>query len=68
MENKVPEFIRLHKADTNTTVIVATKDIVYISTGDNEKKDAMVVLRDTRVEPFYVNETPDKIYKVLNIS
>ncbi len=59
------QFIRLHKSNDNTTIIVNVGDIVYVDTGENEKKDALIILKDTRVAPFYVNETPDKICKLL---
>lgn len=59
------QFVRLHKSNDNTTIIVNVGDIVYIDTGENEKKDALIILKDTRVAPFYVNETPDKICKLL---
>jgi DNA-binding LytR/AlgR family response regulator len=59
------QFVRLHKSNDNTTIIVNVGDIVYVDTGENEKKDALIILKDTRVAPFYVNETPDKICKLL---
>lgn len=60
------DFIRLHKSNDNSTIIVNVADIVYIDTGENEKKDALIILKDKRIAPFYVNETPDKIHKFLN--
>jgi hypothetical protein len=66
MHNKT-EFIRLHKAETNTSMVINVADIEYITVGDGNDKYSMVVLRDPRVEPFPVNETPDKIYRMLNV-
>ena len=66
MQNRT-EFIRLHKAETNTSVVINIADIEYITVGEGVDKFSMVVLRDSRVEPFAVNETPDKIYKMLGV-
>ena len=67
MHNNKTEFIRLHKSETNTSVVVNIADIVYITVGHGEDKYSEVVLRDPRVRPFHVNETPDKIYKMLGV-
>lgn len=61
------EFIRLHKAETNTSLVVNVADIEYITVGEGADKTSTVVLRDPRVAPFSVNETPDKIYKMLGV-
>lgn len=66
MHNKT-EFIRVHKAETNTSIIINVADIEYITVGDGVDKVSKIILHDPRVEPFPVNETPDKIYKMLGM-
>lgn len=66
MHNKT-EFIRVHKAETNTSLIINIADIEYITVGNGVDKISEIVLHDPRVKPFPVNETPDKIYKMLNV-
>ena len=66
MHNRT-EFIRVHKAKTNTSIIINIADIEYITVGDGVEKVSKIVLHDPRVAPFPVNETPDKIYKMLGM-
>jgi len=63
MERK--KFIRLHRASDNNSVLVPIEVLLFIDSGHNNRKDARVILKDSRVDPFYVNESPDKIYKML---
>lgn len=60
------DFIRLHRQKTNKAIIISVADIVYVDTSDDVKKNALIFLKDGRIQPFYVNETPDKIHKFLN--
>ena len=66
MHNKT-EFIRLHKAEDNSSIVINIADIEYIKVGQGNDKFSEIVLHDPRVKPFPVNETPDKIYKMLNV-
>ena len=60
------DFIRLHRQKTNKAIIISVADIVYVDTSDDVKKNALIFLKDGRIQPFHVNETPDKIHKFLN--
>jgi hypothetical protein len=63
MERK--KFIRLHRTSDNSSLLLSGDDILYVDAGANGRKDARITLKDPRVAPFYVNESPDKIYRML---
>ena len=64
----IPNFIRLHNASHNSVVIVNINNIVCIDTDENEYNRIVseIVLSDASdLENFYVNESPEKIYDMI---
>jgi len=64
----IPNFIRLHNASNNSVVIVNVNNIVCIDTDETEYKRIVseIVLSDASdLESFYVNESPEKIYEMI---
>ena len=64
----IPNFIRLHNASNNSVVIVNVNNIVCIDTDENEYNRIVseIVLSDASdLENFYVNESPEKIYDMI---
>lgn len=62
------KFIRLHNADDNSVVIINIENVAVI---DSVTKDKRVVSRvyftkDGDIDPFDVNETPEKIFEMIN--
>lgn len=64
----IPNFIRLHNASNNSVCIVNVNNIVCIDTDESEYKRIVseITLSDASdLESFYVNESPEKIYEMI---
>ena len=57
------KFIKLHEIDTNDVIILNKFNITLIDKEDNETK---IYYKCDRYNTFCVNETVEKIFKVLN--
>lgn len=60
-------FIRLHNADNNTVIIINIDHIVMVDSDTSKEKLSGLVYMDntTGVDEFNVNETPEKIYSMI---
>ncbi len=64
MKNK---FIRLHTSENNNVVIVNVDSISIIDSNNKDGKNRSTIYTDssTNMEEFTVNESPEKIYTML---
>ena len=62
------KFLRLHNAESNTVVIVNVDTIAVIDSDTyNERVVSTVyLLKDSDLESFKVNESPEKIFEMIN--
>ena len=67
-------FIRLHNCENNTVVILDLNRVVCIDTdevtsgpkGDKRTVSKIYLDSTTDIEEFQVNESPEKIYEMIN--
>lgn len=65
------EFIKLHNADNNSTVIIRIELIAVIDTdtivkGDTTRTVSTIFLKEEAdMKEFKVNETPERIYEMI---
>lgn len=62
------KFLRLHNAENNTVVIVNVDTIAVIDSDTyNDRVVSIMYLRkDSDLESFKVNESPEKIFEMIN--
>ena len=62
-----PKFIRLHNSENNTVVVININGIMLIDTDEENGKTVSVIYmsNDCDVKEFNVNETPEKIYSMI---
>lgn len=63
------QFIKLHNTDDNTLIIINSQNIDLIDTewvDDRNRYVSHVYTNSENVTDFYVNETPEKIFQMLN--
>ena len=60
------KFLKLHSSDDNTVIIVRVDEIIliYTDTADGSKVTT-VYLDNESIEAITVNETPEKIYTMI---
>lgn len=56
-------FIRLHSVKDNSVIVVDANEILTITTAEGNR--SRIVLKELQVGPFSVNESPDKIFNVI---
>lgn len=56
-------FIRLHSVKDNSVIVVDANEILTITTAEGNR--SRIVLKELQVGSFYVNESPDKIFNVI---
>lgn len=56
-------FVKLHETDDNHVCIVNTDIILFVYTEDNKTN---IMCDDNTISTFTVNESPERIYGVLN--
>lgn len=62
------KFLRLHNAENNTVVIVNVDTIAVIDsdTYNDRVVSTMYLRKDSDLESFKVNESPEKIFEMIN--
>jgi len=69
MNNIMNKFIRLHNANNNSVIVVNVNDISVIDTQEFEGRlCSYVITRNENTPDFWVNETPEKLFKILEPS
>lgn len=59
------KFIRLHNTDDNSVVVINKDSIILIDS--NVERDRVVsTINLDGIEPFNVNETPEKIFMMID--
>lgn len=56
-------YIRLHSVKDNSVIVVDANEILTITTAEGNR--SRIVLKELQVGSFYVNESPDKIFNVI---
>lgn len=62
------KFLRLHNAENNTVVIVNVDTIAVIDsdTYNDRVVSTMYLRKDSDLDSFKVNESPEKIFEMIN--
>ena len=62
------KFLRLHNAENNTVVIVNVDTIAVIDsdTYNDRVVSTIYLLKDSDLDSFKVNESPEKIFDMIN--
>jgi len=63
------QFIKLHNTEDNTLIIINSQNIDLIDTewvDDRNRYVSHIYTKSETVTDFYVNETPEKIFQMLN--